>query len=312
MKAFEIKANGKYLDYRIPEKLDLNNISKFFSTKYNVLKIWQESRHVLGILEKNGINYFLKLATSNGISVTTKIDFNWNMQFNKLVLRDYDLWVPQSIDSGLYKDNLFYMVSEYFQGELLAKRPHQGEENKDFKKYIYKIIEFSEFIQNLNIEKLYEDDTEDYHHRFFEKTLSWYKAVPKKIIDKYHVTNLLEFVKNGYKNLNKKTRHGDFTPWHMMELQKGKILLIDGERALKNGTEYYDIGYLIQRIYTVLGNKEFAKEILAILMERNYDLNKLKVILTARAIGGFCDEVLVRDDQNFERADDFAKWTINL
>ncbi len=312
MKAFEIKVNGKYLDYRIPEKLDLEDVKKFFSNKYKVLKIWQESRHVLGILEKNEISYFLKLATSEGISVTTNIDFNWNTQFNKLVSRDYSFWVPQSIDTGFYKDNLFYMISEYFKGELLAKRPHPGEENKDFKKHIHKIIEFSEFIQNLNIEKLYEGDTEDYHNCFFEKTLSWYEAVPQGIINKYRVDKLLWFVKDGYKNLDRKTRHGDFTPWHMMELKNGKILLIDGERALKNGAQYYDIGYLIQRIYTVLDDKEFAKETLSILKERDYDLNKLKVILTARAIGGFCDEVLVRDDQNFERADYFSKWAQGL
>lgn len=312
MKAFQIKVDGKYLDYRVPNQLNLDEVKSFFSDKYIVKEIWQEARHVLGILEKNKTTYFLKLATTDGISATTKIDFNWGIEFNKLVARDYDLWVPKTIESGFYKENLFYVINEYFKGELLSKKPHPGEENKDFKKYIEKIIEFSETIQNLKIEKLYDGDTDDYHKCFFEKTLTWYEAVPQDIATKYKINQLLNIVENGYKTLDKKTRHGDFTPWHMIDPGNGKIVLIDGERALKNGVQYYDIGYLLQRIYTVLDNKEFAKNILSILITRGYDLNKLKVILAARAIGGFCDEVLVRDDQNYKRADNFAKWVLSL
>ncbi|OGH08077.1 MAG: hypothetical protein A2171_01230 [Candidatus Levybacteria bacterium RBG_13_35_9] len=124
MKAFEIKVNGKVLDYRKTIKLDLEQVKNFFEEKnYIVKKIWQRERHVLGILQKNDKNMFLKLATTEGIGAVTQIDYNWNRQFNDIVSRKTDFWVPQNIESGFYKNKLFYMIIEYFEGPLYAKKP---------------------------------------------------------------------------------------------------------------------------------------------------------------------------------------------
>lgn len=312
MKAFDIKVNGKILDYRKTKKLDFKEVKKFFGKDYTVKKIWQENRHVLGILEKEGTEVFLKLSTTQGIGAVTQIESKWNEEFNKVVNRNKNFWVPKNIDSGFYKENLFYIITDYFKGSLLAKRPAPGIANEEYKKHILSIIELSELIQTLEIKPISEKDLEDYTQWFLNKTVSWYEAVPLDILEKYEVNKLLDVVKDGYLNLNKKPRHGDFTPWHMFKLENGKLGLIDGEHAMKNSVEYYDIGYLIQRVYSVLEDPQFAKEILEIILKRNYSLEKLKTILAARAIGGFTDEALINEKADFNRANRFKDFVLNL
>lgn len=100
MKAFQIKVDGKILDYRKTETLNLEKVNKYFARKYRVIKLWQEQRHVLGIVEKANRELFLKLATTEGIGVVTQIEYNWNAEFNRLVPRNSKFWVPQNRDSG--------------------------------------------------------------------------------------------------------------------------------------------------------------------------------------------------------------------
>ena len=313
MKAFEVKANGQVLDYRVSQNLDLDKVRGFFSKGYKVLKIWQQSRHVLGILEKNENKLFLKLATTKGISAVTQIDYNWNKEFNNLVSRDANFWVPQNIDSGFYEDGLFYMITDYFNGDLLSKTPHPNTEISNIKDYLNQIVEFSELIQNLNISQLSDKDTKNYSDWFFHKTLSWYEGIPQNIIKEYQVDKLLEIVKTGYKNLDQKSRHGDFTPWHIIKLENNKLDLIDGEHAMRNGVQYYDIAFLIERVFVVLQNISLAQNFYQLLKQRDYDLEKLKTVLASRAIGGFLDCSLYFEKKpDFTFADKFKHWLINL
>ena len=313
MKAFEVKANGQVLDYRVSQNLDLDKVRDFFSKRYKVLKIWQQSRHVLGILEKNENKLFLKLATTKGISAVTQIDYNWNKEFNNLVSRDANFWVPQNIDSGFYEDGLFYMITDYFNEDLLSKTPHPNTEISSIKDYLNQIVEFSELIQNLNISQLSDKDTKNYSDWFFHKTLSWYEGIPQNIIKEYQVDKLLEIVKTGYKNLDQKSRHGDFTPWHIIKLENNKLGLIDGEHAMRNGVQYYDIVFLIERVFVVLQNISMAQNFYQLLKQRDYDLEKLKTVLASRAIGGFLDCSLYFEKKpDFTFADKFKHWLINL
>lgn len=312
MKAFDIEVNGKILDYRIAQKLNLDDVTGFFSKKYKVIKIWQESRHVLGIVEKDGKKCFLKLSTTEGISAVTQIEHKWNDEFNKLVERGTNFWVPASIESGFYKENLFYFLSDYFEGKLLAERPLGKETSEGFSENFLSVIDLSEFIQTLSINPLSSKDGIEYRQWFLDKVTSWFEAVPENIIKEFSVDDLLTIVKNGYQKLEKRTRHGDFTPWHMFNLGNGRIGLIDGEHAMKNGVEYYDVGYLIQRTFSVLQNEYLANQILKELAKRNYDFEKLKVVLACRAIGGFTDEALINEKAEYKRADKFKKWVLSL
>ena len=174
MKAFEIKVGGKVLDYRVGKNLNLSEVKNFFSKNYSVKEIRQEKRHVIGILEKNRKNLLLKLSPTEGISAVTQIEYKWNEEFNNSVSRKTGFWVPKNIDSGFYKENLFYLITDYFEGEPLAKRLQKNYAHKIFEDNIKNIIKLSEVIQNLQISELSEKDFEEYRQWFLAKTISWF------------------------------------------------------------------------------------------------------------------------------------------
>lgn len=318
MKAFEVKVNGKILDYRLGKQLDLDKIGPllnkaraFFEKKYKVLKLWSGGRHMLGILGKDKRQLFLKLATTEGISTVTKIEYRWNEEFNQLVSRkSSNFWIPKNIDYGIYNNTLFYLITDKFDGELLVEKPQRVEISRSFLNTLPFIIEFSELIQNLEFPNLFEENSY-YKKIFLEKTKAWYMDIPEDIREKYELDDLLKIVKSEVSGLQKRPRHGDFTPWHLIKLRTGQLGLIDGEHAKTDGVEYYDIGYFIQRVFSVLENPEFAKRILSLILKRNYSLEKIRVILAARGIGGFLDKSL-EDLPDYTFSNKFKDWVLSI
>ncbi len=219
-------------------------------------------------------------------------------------------WVPQNKDCGFYNKKLFYLITDKFDGELLTQRPEKREISEDFIILLPSIIEFSELIQKLDLTRLLNDD-QHYTGWFLSKTESWYEAVPKQVVNKYAVNSLLDIVKKGSPKLQKRPRHGDFTPWHLIKLPEKSLGLIDGEHTMANGVEHYDLGYFIQRVFSVLEDQVLAKNILSILIKRNYDIEKLTAILAARGIGGFLDESL-KPLPNYKISNKFKNWVLDL
>ena len=311
LKAFQIKIGSKLLDYRLSRQLNLKQVQLFFKKNYSVNKLWVGGRHILGLLEKNNQSLFLKLSTTEGISALTKNEYLWNEQFNKLIPRNLSkFWVPENKDCGIYKENLFYLITDNLNGQLLTNTPTKSKSSSILLKNINLIIEFSESIKKLKLVNLSIEENSNFKDSFLEKTNSWYNTIPENIRLQYKINDLLKLVTNNIPNLQSKPRHGDFTPWHLMELKNGQLGLIDGEHAKKNSVEYYDIGYFIQRVFTILQNSTLSIRILNQLIKRGYDLEKLRVILAARAIGGFVDESL-RPNPNYEINNNFKSWIIN-
>lgn len=311
MRAFEVNVKGKILNYRSSRDLNLKEVKNFFAKNYKVLKLWQVKRHVVGILEKDSQKLFLKLAPTEGIGAVTQNEYKWNDQFNKLVNRTSKFWVPKNYDNGFYHNNLFYLITDYLEGEPYAKTPDKTSDLSLLKKDIPVIIDFAELIQDLPVNEFSLEDNEDYLDRNLRKVESWFNDIPKEIVKEFGIDRLFHLAKYDYPKLEKRTRHGDFTPWHMFKLQNGKIGLFDGERAMRNGVEYYDVTYFIQRVFSVLENPEFAKEIYQMLVRRFYDVDKMQTVLAARAIGGFLDESL-KEKPNYEIAEEFKDWVMSL
>lgn len=308
MDAFKIKVHGKNLDYRLSAALDLAEVRTFFEKKYTVHNLWQSGRHVLGEVAKNGQMLFLKLATTEGISAVTQIEFQWNDQFNKLTPRhSCPFWVPQNYDSGNYQENLFYLVTDKFDGELLSKRPGETHVSQIFEDAIFDVIAFSELIQELPLKKMDDRENGDYQQLFLHKTQLWYNAIPENIREEYHVKDLLQLVENGVHSLQKKSRHGDLTPWHMMRLKTGQLGLIDGEHAMASGVAYYDIAYFIQRVFNELQRPDMVEKVFEQLQNKQYSVESLKVVLAARGIGGFLDDSL-KPEPTYTFSERYMKW----
>ncbi len=308
MDAFKVNVSGRILDYRKAKNLNLLKVKAYFETKYKVDKIWSGGRHVPGVLKKGNKEFFLKLATTEGISAVSKVEYGWNEQFNKSETRlSSKFWVPTNYDSGYYNGNLFYLITDKFQGEKLSDYPENKDISPIFLYNLDQIVDFSELIQKLALKIPAYEDNISYRERFVKKTISWYQNTPKNIRDKYKIKELVDFVKEGVATLQKKPRHGDFTPWHILKLETDHFGLIDGEHALRDGVEYYDIGYFIQRVFTVLQKPQLAEQIIKLLKNRNYDIAKLKTVLAARAVGGFLDDSLTQFP-NYAFSDKFKNW----
>lgn len=308
--AFKIRVDGKILDYRLGNDLNLDDVKNFFSRKYKVKKLWQGPRHVLGELEKSHQKLFVKLSTTAGISAVTENEYRWNEEFNSQIKRSKsNYWVPKNYDCGLFKNKLFFLITDKLEGEFLAQEPVRAKISQTFIKSLPDVIAFSELIQKLDIKNLNQNISGQ--DIFLNKTKSWLDGIPKDIQEQYDLKKLYRIVEKGILALKAKPRHGDFAPWHLIKLEGEQFALIDGEHAMRNGVELYDIGYFIQRVFSVLKNPKLAKVILNLLDDKGFDIKNLRCILAARAIGGFLDESLAHVP-DYSYADKFRKWISTL
>lgn len=304
LSSFKVHSGKKLLDYRLGKFLDLKKIKAFFQEKgYKIKNLGNGGRHVVGVLVKDEKVYFLKLATSEGISVVTQNEFYWNDYFNSY-FSDISFRVPKNYDSGIFNEKYFYLITEYFDGKLLCKLRSSSEDINELVQCIPQVIQASEMIQQLPTAE------GDYQKKFIRKVRAWFSDIPTSICKKHEIISLLTVVEQGVNNLQKRSKHGDFAPWHIFKLSDHKLGLIDGEHSLPDGVENYDICYFIQRVFSVLKKPEVAQTIFLELKKKNYDLDNLKTVLAARAIGGFLDESLTyRPDYTVAR--NFKEWVIN-
>jgi hypothetical protein len=306
--SFQVRKNGKVFDYRVGKNLDLEKIRDFFSRKYTVERIWQEKRHAVGFLKKDEKEFFVKIATTEGISIRTKTDKIWNDEFNKYSVSS-KFNVPRNIEDG-YFNGLYYIVMERFDGDFLCDIDDQ---NNLIEENIENIIDFTEHIQTLSMNIPVNDAIQDTDHRewFKQKTKSWLDNIPEKVINEYDLEGLWQIVEKGTEDLLQAPRHGDFAPWHIFVLGKEKLGLIDGEHAHSHGVENYDICYFIQRVHTVLSSPELAEKMFKVLLERGHDQKKIKTVLVSRAIGGFLDQFFNKS-QDYKKESNFSRWVLKL
>lgn len=314
-KSFLVKINSREYDYRLGKKIDLKIVNNYFSQKYEVVKIWSNQRHILGILQQKGQKYFLKLATTRGISFVTENEFKWNEFYNNNISTKHsNFLVPINYEKGYLNENLFYLITDKFAGNLIADLSDgNGKKVVLSIEGLLQIIQFSEEIQKISVRKVKDNGDDKKNHRslFVEKTKLWYEDIPENIREKYNLEKILEKIEQGSFRLCEKPRHGDFAPWHMFRLKNSKLGLIDGEHFQPFGVEYYDIAYFLQRIYSVLKDKKLAARVIGILRKREYDIPKLQTVLYARMIGGFLDESL-KKNPDYQIAKEFCDFIINL
>jgi hypothetical protein len=309
--AFSIRQNGKLLDYRHGQRVDEEAVRAFFGKSYEIVELIAEPRHVVGILKHHGTPVFMKLATSEGISVLTKREYDFNEAFHKQYPNHELFTVPKNIEEGYFTPELYYLITQYFEGPMLS--PHDASTNKiaSLANYIDPIIDFSETIMAMSDIPGNDSETVDYQEWFIQKAKGWFNATPPEVRNAYNVQQLVDKVVYGASFLPRASRHGDFTPWHLFDLGNGKLGLIDGEHAISSSVYGYDICYYIQRVYSELKSPQIAEKIYGNLINRGYNPHNLQTVLAARAIGGYLDESF-QTNPTYEYEQRFQKWVVSL
>lgn len=309
--AFQVTKNGQAFDYREAQLLNIEEVRKFFSQRYTVVTMSQVGRHVTGILNYQGHDVFLKLATTPGTGILLENEFRWNQEFNDANVNN-NFRVPKNITSGEYNE-LFYIITEKFSGTPFSALPHFSI-NATFRQHVSQVIDFAELIMVLPLEEIGKPDIvvgSSAQEWFYNKTKVWLEAIPENVRQENKVDSLFQIMASGISNLTARPRHGDFTPWHLMHLSDGSLGLLDGEHAMSSGIEYYDLAFLIQRVHTVSNQPGLALLITKELAQRDYDKKKLQIVLAARGIGGYLDGVLAQKN-SFEAENNFSKWLTSL
>ncbi|RJR16216.1 hypothetical protein C4579_00680 [Candidatus Microgenomates bacterium] len=306
--AFKIIKDGKTLDYRIPGQVSIPNIqNELVNLGFENPKLQQRARHVIGTTEQNGEVYFVKIATSEGISLMTQREAQWNNWFHETTRGNAPFLVPVTIASGYLPNQLFYLVSSKVNGNLLIDYP-----NTDISRItpnIENMVTMAVFIESLPVSNaLPFADTQGKtaQEKALSKTIRWFEAIPDTIRKQFELERLLNFVKDRYLELTPGPRHGDFTPWHMFENGR-ELTLIDGEHASTEGVKHYDLGYMAQRLFSVLKKPELADAFLTEALKQRSDQEQLRTIMAMRAIGGFLDESLT-EKPDFSIHEQFARF----
>lgn len=312
---FLVTKDGKQYDYREGHELPVESVTTELNARgYAVKKLELLSRHYTGVVIKDDTEYFIKVATSIGMSVVTEHDARWNRLVAEKVRSQKLLFsVPIPHDTGYLLGDYFFMVTDFINGKLLVNYPFDTNLGL-LEKHWQKVVDIALSIEGLQLsEELIRPEASGMtsEERYLRKTQSHFDTIPDTVREKYDLDTVLTFVKMHLSTAQQSTAHGDFTPWHLFVDEKENFTLIDGEHASTQAPENYDVGYVIQRVYSVLKNPKLAKKMLQKALDQGVDGDRLQVILAMRAIGGFLDESLAPNpDYTFHK--EFVEQIVRL
>ncbi len=266
-------------------KISLDSVSDFLKKKsYKVIKIERPWRHVVAVVKKNNKVLFFKMATTIKTGKMTENEFNWNEQVSSQLNPKAPFIVPKNYEHGLFQKKLFFFISDYFGDQTLAdKYPPR---TKQLNKWIPKIAQSAYFISQIECQPKKEKKVKTIGEYLINSASEWASQVD------VNVQPLLDIIKNSKQKIERRWAHGDFVPWHMYELKKGKFGLVDAEHG-GCGLQYYDVAYFYIRVRQSLGEKELAKKFLLNFMSLLPKKDKLtfwvdlKPILAERLMGDF-------------------------
>ncbi len=285
-------------DYREIKPVNIAQTEDYFrSIGYESRGLMLTGRHVHGTLTQGNNTWFVKVATSRGVGIRTRVETAWNKQICKLP--NAPIYTPLVHQDGYINGDpqQYFLMTEYIDGQLLVPDRAPIHDTQSLRKHLPTLIAMTRYIATCSITDVpdVEDiDASNPQEWFMQKTHRWYDAIPDEVKKEYRISELVQSIESSYKNLEVGPRHGDFAPWHVIVgSQNDKLTLIDAEHARIDGVVGYDAAYLIQRLFCVLEQPELARSAYELSLQCAYDPRALKTILAARAIGGYLDATML-------------------
>jgi len=282
-------------DHRTAASLDLQKVTAYFEKLgYEVKNISQKWRNVHALIQKKETKYFLKLASTEGISSRLINEIAFNEQLNiELEKRTMDSFLaPKIIDKGNY-EKLSYYIAEYLSYPLLWDKQTRAGELPNKIKEVAKLNLNLLAIDSLKLprdEEFTSVSLNDRVNRYFSKWNDFYSDVKE-----FDLAETMETLKEITKTFKPALNHCDFTPWHLLNAEN-KLILVDSEHASNYNPKYYDVVHFFHRMYTTGGSESIAKqyintfrnELPDVATKNEFD-QMMRPILAARIIGGFWD-----------------------
>lgn len=298
LSAFQLRYQGKTFDYgSSTTNPALHDVSKWVAKKgYQLSKILGHGRHTTALLHHGVTPFFAKIAHSPGTGLLLSQEYRWLSAFHAKQARSFRVPTPIVFDESL--DGYSILITEFIQAPPLHALPDPGVLDPDWK------ISKSTMRSLLSVA----DEIAVFPHvlpcideslallspqeAFVQKVSRHFQALPAEIASNPVILRLFQKVHQGASSLSSAGRHGDYTPWHILQ-EGASIFLLDAEHAHSHSVELYDLAYFVQRMHSVIGAEEGAVQFIQeISKQRNRPL-QLQTVLAARAIGGFLDESLV-------------------
>jgi len=280
-----VKTKRKKFSRPKARKIPLELVTTFLKKKgYQVVKIERYWRHVTAVVERGKKQYFFKMATTIKTGKLTENEFNWNKKVYPQIKSKTPFVVPKIYEHGLFQGKLFFFISDYFGEQTLADKYPPNP--KQLNKWLPQIAQAAYFISQIECQTEDKQQKKTVSDYLIKAALEWSSQVD------VNVRPLLTIIKKANQKAERRWRHGDFVPWHMYDLKKGKFGLVDAEHG-GNGLRYYDVAYFYIRVRQSLGKEEWAKAFLSEFKnllskeEKTFFWRDVKPILAERLIGDY-------------------------
>ncbi len=287
------KSEKEDAPHRESKKIDLDKTSSRLTEKgYRVIRIEQPWRNVWAQLEKDGQDFFFKMASTPGVGQRLENEIAWNRlvgaQISKKKIGSFT--VPQ-IEEGGHIESLPFYISPFYHGQLLSTSA--AFDANGVSKHLDQIVEMNMFITSLPLLDSPRDKKFPDPNDFLADSIAKYQNRAERF-EREDLSPVVEMIHQLKDNYRPTVNHGDFTPWHMID-NPDQIVLIDGEHGSSLMPIFYDSAYFYERVYVDGQGPDLAKQYLSLLYQQlPNDLQKefettFRPILAVRLIGGYND-----------------------
>lgn len=265
---------------------------------FKVIEASKPWRYVRGTATTGGQTYFFKISPPEGELPKRLQKQEVFEKFMSSKLKETfspPFRVPQPILSNFTPESS-WIIDEFFSGDLLASWTPKREP-RNLANWLDKIAEALIFMDSLDTQSIhlaYDDIHETTINERMVKFMGIWgeKPLEQKLLTEGEIAQLVKIISDS-PPLPTRLQHGDFVPWHMIDL--GEVFgLIDSESASIAKARFYDLAYFYHRVFTKLLEPDIARQFLRTFMKKS-NLNKEEIavsllpILASRAIGGMYD-----------------------
>ncbi|KKS70906.1 hypothetical protein A3A14_01435 [Candidatus Daviesbacteria bacterium RIFCSPLOWO2_01_FULL_43_38] len=282
---------------------------------YKVIETSKPHRFVRGTAKKDGQIYFFKVSPPEPELIERLQKQNSFEQFMYSHIQSsppLPFQTPKPIQSNFTKSSN-WIITEFFPGELLASWTPKREP-RELIKWLNKISDsllFFDSLDTTNIHLLNDHPHQDTANERMTKFMSKWSEKPLKqnLLTEKELARVIKIMEDS-PPLPTRLQHGDFVPWHMIDLGE-KFGIIDNEGASINKPRFYDAAYFYHRVFTKLCEPQIARLFLQIFIQKS-GFSKKEIatsflpMLGPRAVGGLFDYT------NSEHLNDTKKSALSL